>query len=203
MARADPDERSVTVHRPVVACPQIEHPGRRERRRGAIRSQGIRDRPNSRDVLYDAVAGRGRIVRRLLVAGYARRLQAGGIRLARAVDRAGSLHGEPFGDARDELNLEALDDEVRSVDIEGRVTEKQRAEQRQLLVLPLHVVRRHVEQQPVVEELALEADLVVDQVVGGHARGLQVLVAVRDANNGTRRPCAVGYLCLKVHHAVG
>ncbi len=61
---------------------------------------------------------------------------------------------QPFHQAGDELDLEALDLVLRAIDVEGRVAKVHRVEQRQLHVAPVHDVAGHVEQQAMVQPFA-------------------------------------------------
>ena len=137
--------------------------------------------------------------------------QAGRRGLICAVPGTRSLHGEPLGDPRHHLQLDAGDAVVRAVDDEGRVAERRRVVERELHVVPVHLVHGAVELQAMVEEFGLEADLVVGERVRRIAqrrgvlrilgrRRVQIRLASHRAVEAARpKALRVGV----VHHHVG
>ncbi len=139
----------------------------------------------------DALAQRRRVCRAGIVAG-----QAGRVGLLGGVPGARSLDREALEQARDQLQLDALHAVGRAIDVEGRVAQVYRIEQRQLHVLPVHLVGGQVDLHAVLEPLALEADLVVGEGVRLVARGLEELVVDPTVYGAT--PLSVMYAAVQV-----
>ena len=187
------------AHGPVITRTQVEHPRRRERRPRAEHTVRIGIWYFLTTVMHWP-SGVGLPASTRLLGRH------GCVGLLGAVHRARALERQALGKAGDELDLEALDPVTRPVDGEGRVAQVHRIEQRQLNVLPLHVVGGHVDHEAMLEELALEADLVVDQLVRVVAQRLIELAGIESAgchraDSADRRVLHAGDVAAVLRHA--
>ncbi len=75
------------------------------------------------------------------------------------------MNREPIGHAGDQLKLLAANQVRRPIDGEGGTPQVHGIVQLQLHIVPIHPVDRCIDLQSVVEQFALEANFVVDEVV--------------------------------------
>ena len=149
------------LDRPVIPCPQVELQWRREGRSGAEHPERVRI--GQAIDLGNALPERRRIGR---LAGRSHPVTT----KTRGIGLFDAFHElEPctvkFEQPRDGLDLDTPYPVGRAIDVEGGVAQMHGVEQRQLHALPLHLIEGRVELQSMAEELALESDLIVNEVV--------------------------------------